>query len=195
MNAEIYSYDELDEILRGDGRGGFVGISAIDGLIAAVVAGPVRPQANEWLPLIFGGSLPEASPGTVGRRAIDTILQRHDEVLAALESQPNTYRPLFMNYAGQVITRDWCIGFMLGVGTFEREAWLPLLLPEGRQILHPILACTDHGRTLLPDVEADTIEQIREVAHEHIGDAVVRLYDYNYRKHGRRQRPSGRRSS
>jgi uncharacterized protein len=59
MNAEIYSYDELDQILRGDGRSDFVGISAIDGLIAAVVAGPVRPQANEWLPLIFGGSLPD----------------------------------------------------------------------------------------------------------------------------------------
>ena len=74
---------------------------------------------------------------------------------------------------------------MLGVGTFEREAWLPLLLPEGRQILHPILACTDHGRTLLPDVEADTIEQLRDAAHQHIGDAVVRLYAHNHRKHGR----------
>lgn len=195
MNAEIYSHGELDEILRGDGRSDFVGISAIDGLIAAVVAGPVRPQANEWLPLIFGGSLPDASPGTVGRRAIDTILQRHDEVLASLESRPNTYRPLFMNHVGQVITRDWCIGFMLGVGTFEREAWIPILLSEGRQILQPILACTDHGRTLLPDVDADTIEQIREVAHQHIGDAVVRLYGYNHRKRGRRQTLSGRRSS
>ena len=195
MNAEIYSYDELDHILRGDGRGDFVGISAIDGLIAAVVAGPVRPQANRWLPLIFGGSLPDASLGTVGRRAIDTILQRHDEVLAALESLPNTYRPLFMNHAGQVITRDWCVGFMLGVGTFEREAWLPILLSEGRQILQPILACTDHGRTLLPDVEAETIEQLREVAHQHIGDAVIRLYAHNHRNRGLRQRPSGRRSS
>jgi hypothetical protein len=84
---------------------------------------------------------------------------------------------------------------MLGVGTVEREAGIPILLSEARQILQSILACTDHGRTLLPDVEADTIEQIREVAHQHIGDAVVRLYDYNHRKRGRRQRPSRRRSS
>lgn len=193
MNAEIYSYDELDQILRGDGRKDFVGISAIDGLIAAVVAGPVQPQANEWLPLIFGGSLPEGSPDTVGRRAIDTILHRRNEVLTAIESRPNTYRPLFMNHAGQVITRDWCVGFMLGVGTFEREAWLPILLSGGRQILQPILACTDHGRTLLPDVEADTIEQLRDAAHQHIGDAVVRLYAHNHRKRGRRQRRSRRR--
>jgi yecA family protein len=192
MNAEIYSYDELDQILRGDGRSDFVGISAIDGLIAAVVAGPKRAQPSAWLPAIFGGSLSEASPGTVARRAIDTVLQRHDEVLAALESRPNTYRPLFMNHAGQVITRDWCVGFMLGVGTVEREAWIQVLLSEGRQILQSILACTDHGRTLLPDVEAETIEQLREVAHQHIGDAVVHLYGFNHRKRRRRQRPSGR---
>ena len=122
MNAETYSHDELDQILRGDGHDDFVGMSAIDGLIAAVVAGPVGPLPSEWLPQIFGGSLPEASPGTVGRRAIDTILQRHDEVVATLENQPNTYRPLFINHPGQVITSDWCVGFMLGVGTVEREA-------------------------------------------------------------------------
>jgi hypothetical protein len=92
-------------------------------------------------------------------------------------------------------TRDWCVGFMLGVGTVGREAWFPILLSEGRQILQPILACTELGRTMLPDVEANTIEQIRDVAHQHIGDAVVRLYGYSHRKRGRRQRPSGRRSS
>jgi hypothetical protein len=34
------SDDEADATLRGDERNGFVGMSAVDGLIAAVVAGP-----------------------------------------------------------------------------------------------------------------------------------------------------------
>jgi hypothetical protein len=36
MSQAIYTYDELDEILRGDGHGGYVGVSAIDGLVASV---------------------------------------------------------------------------------------------------------------------------------------------------------------
>jgi hypothetical protein len=41
MTASVYSHDELDAILRGDGRGDVIGMSAIDGLIAALAAGPV----------------------------------------------------------------------------------------------------------------------------------------------------------
>ena len=40
MTHELFSYDEADAILRRDGANDYVGISAIDGLIAAVVAGP-----------------------------------------------------------------------------------------------------------------------------------------------------------
>lgn len=42
MSQAIYTYDELDEILRGDGHGGYVGVSAIDGLVASVAAGPAH---------------------------------------------------------------------------------------------------------------------------------------------------------
>ena len=63
MTEWVYDYDELDEILRGDGSAGFVGVSAIDGLIAAAVAGPAALQPTEWLPLIFGGRMPVAPPG------------------------------------------------------------------------------------------------------------------------------------
>lgn len=54
-------YDELDEILRGDGRSGYVGLSAIDVLIAAVVAGPRVLPSTTWLPPIFGNEMPGSS--------------------------------------------------------------------------------------------------------------------------------------
>jgi predicted nucleic acid-binding protein len=38
--TDAFTYAELDEILRGTGRNGAIGISAIDGLIAALVAAP-----------------------------------------------------------------------------------------------------------------------------------------------------------
>ena len=88
MTEWVYSYDELDEILRGDGRAGFVGISAIDGLIAAVVAGPAALQPMEWLPLIFGGRMPAAPPGSPNQRVVNTIIKRHAEVTEILASHP-----------------------------------------------------------------------------------------------------------
>jgi hypothetical protein len=43
------AYAELDEILRGTGRSGAIGMSAIDGLIAALVAAPSFVHAEKWL--------------------------------------------------------------------------------------------------------------------------------------------------
>ena len=58
MTKPAYTYDELDEIFRGNGHNDIVGMSFIDGLIAALVAGPVFVDPREWLPLIFEGRLP-----------------------------------------------------------------------------------------------------------------------------------------
>ena len=38
--TDAFTYAELDEILRGTGHSGAIGMSAIDGLIAALVAAP-----------------------------------------------------------------------------------------------------------------------------------------------------------
>jgi hypothetical protein len=64
MKQPAYSYDELDEIFRGNGRSGNIGISAIDGMIAALVAGPAFVHPDEWLPIIFAGRVPAAIEGT-----------------------------------------------------------------------------------------------------------------------------------
>ena len=43
----LFSYEEVDLILRGEGDNDFVGMSAIDGLIAAVVAEIGRASCRE----------------------------------------------------------------------------------------------------------------------------------------------------
>ena len=53
--TDAFTYTELDEILRGSGHTGAIGMSAIDGLIAALVAAPSFVHPDEWIPLIFGG--------------------------------------------------------------------------------------------------------------------------------------------
>ena len=169
-----YTYDQLDELLRGDGRGGAIGMSAIDGLIAALVAGPVFVPPDEWLPLIFAGRLPAVVAGTPEHRAVTTILTRYNEVSSTLADHPEAYRPMFMNHAGQVIVRDWVIGFMLGIGR-RPGAWSSLLLTKQRKMLAPILAACDGGPDLLIDVPRAERDRLRASAHHHIADAVVAL--------------------
>ena len=57
----------LVRIFRGNGRSGNVGISAIDGMIAALVAGPAFVSPDEWLPIIFAGRMPAVIEGTPER--------------------------------------------------------------------------------------------------------------------------------
>ncbi|MBV9552397.1 MAG: UPF0149 family protein, partial [Alphaproteobacteria bacterium] len=56
--TDAFTYAELDEILRGSGHSGAIGMSAIDGLIAALVAAPSFVHPDEWVPLVFGGHQP-----------------------------------------------------------------------------------------------------------------------------------------
>jgi yecA family protein len=122
MTSALFTYDEVDEILRGDGVGGYVGINAIDGLVAAVAAGPAYVEPDEWLPEIFNGRVPVTVPGTPNHRLVQTIVHRHDEVADILARRPQTDLPMFMHDQGRVVIEDWTIGFMPGVGNSASES-------------------------------------------------------------------------
>jgi yecA family protein len=176
MKQPAYSYDELDEIFRGDGRSGNIGISAIDGMIAALVAGPAFVHPDEWLPVIFAGRVPAAIEGTPEHLAVNTIFNRYNEVSITLADNPQAYRPMFMNHEGCVIVSDWAAGFMLAVGK-STDAWTKILFTDMRKVLAPILVSHDLGTRLLPDVSKAERDKLRAVAHHHIADAVISLRD------------------
>jgi yecA family protein len=137
--TDVFAYAELDEILRGAGRTGAIGMSAIDGLIAALVAAPSFVHPEEWIPLIFGGRQPlhENSPEL---HAVKTIFNRYNEVSETLADGPPAYRPIFMvDDDGSIIARDWAVGFALGIGLRSKEWGECILLTEHRQALVPIL--------------------------------------------------------
>jgi hypothetical protein len=79
--TDAFTYAELDEILRGTGRTGAIGMSAIDGLIAALVAAPSFVHPDEWMSLIFGGRQPPLQENCPELCAVKTIFNRYNEVL------------------------------------------------------------------------------------------------------------------
>lgn len=174
MTKPAYSYDELDEIFRGNGDNDFVGMSLIDGLIAALVAGPVFVDPQDWLPLIFAGRLPAVDAGTPEHLAVNTIFNRHNEVSATLADYPSAYRPMFMHDAGRIIADHWAVGFMQGI-TLRVPQWTDVLLTDLRLTLAPIFVSHDMGAGFLPDIPKAEQLRRRETAHEHIAKAVVAL--------------------
>lgn len=176
-----FSYDELDEILRGDGDNDFIGLSSIDGMIAALVAGPAVVPPAKWLPLIFAGHSPSMIKGTPESRAVATIMARYAEVEHQLLHQPSSYRPILMHHLGQFVLRPWAIGFMMGASTLQ-NAWFPVLTKK-RMEMAPLLACCEIGSPMLPELSRKEIER---VAAKHPAEiAAIVITAMNFHKPGR----------
>jgi len=171
-----FSYDELDEYLRGGGHHDAVGMSAIDGLIAALVAAPAFVYPDEWLPLIFGGRRPRMREGSAELRAVQAIFQRYNEVSAILAERPHDYCPIFMIHADAIVVAPWAAGFILGIA-LRQEAWATsILLTPHRSLLVPILIHQELGAKLIPDMlPADDAQCHRPDAHHQIPSAVVAI--------------------
>lgn len=175
MTQPAYTYDELDQVLRGTGLSDEVGVSAIDGLIAALVAGPAFVDPQEWLPLIFAGRMPTAIEGSPGHMAVNTILNRYNDVSATLAERPGDYRPMFMNDRARVVVSQWAAGFIFGIGR-RMDVWTStIILTEHRRVLAPIFVSHDLAAGFLPDVSPKDQRRLRKHAHRHIADAVVTL--------------------
>lgn len=198
-STAAFTYDELDAILRGaGGHDGAIGMSAIDGLIAALVAAPTFVHPDEWVPLIFGGYKPLTGPGSPEERAVRTVFNRYNEVSTTLSERPQAYQPIFMiDRDGSVVARDWAVGFMLGVGLRPDEWADSVLLTGHRGLLTPILVYHDPGDGLLPDMPPAEKRRRRATAHHQIPQAVaaIRAVCNPHRAAEARPRPKKRQRS
>jgi len=176
-STSAFTYDELDGILRGaGGHDGAIGMSAIDGLIAALVAAPAFVHPDEWVPLIFGGRRVRMTEGSPEERAVRTIFNRYNEVSTTLAERPRAYRPIFMiDRDGSVVARDWAVGFMLGIGLRPQKWAGSILLTEHRGLLTPILVYHDPGEALLSEMPPAEKRRQRLTAYRQIPQAVAAI--------------------
>jgi uncharacterized protein len=158
------SLEELELWLASDrapAKGGW-NVSAVDGLIAGIVAGPVPIEPAEWTRLIFG-----ARPlGEDGDAALQAVLDRHAAVARILAALPAGYAPLLMRTdEGVVLAQDWAAGFLAAV-RLRLEAWRPLL--EAAETGGPLLPILVHVPA--PGIE-DHIAALPTRAKRHLAGA------------------------
>src|SRR3954468_3342861 len=175
------SLEQLDLWLASDrapAKGGW-NVSAVDGLVAGILAGPEPVEPEEWTRLIFG-----ARPlGEDADAALQALLDRHTAVAKILAAAPAGYAPLFMRTdEGVVLARDWAAGFLAAV-RLRLEAWRPLLeAAETSRLLLPILV-----HFPAPGIEGHIAElpasarQHLAGAYHHIPTAVAALHDLRHR--------------
>jgi yecA family protein len=176
--TDVFTYPELDEILRGVGHSDAIGMSEVDGLIAALVAGPSFVHPDEWIPLIFGGRQPPLHENSIELRAVKTIFNRYNEVSETLADRPAEYRPIFMADAdGSIVVRDWAIGFVLGIGLRSKEWGTHILLTKHLTLLIPILIYCEGELDLLPEMPVTESRRRQATEHQQIAQAVAAARD------------------
>lgn len=135
--AAAMSLEDLEHYLDAypDPRIGRIGVSFLDGFLAATIVGPHLVARTRWLNQIFGASLPNGGPGAA---AVAAVVARHDEIRDMLTRHPQNYAPIFMRTdTGEVIAGDWADGFF-GAIKLSAGAWQPLVGSPASMLLMPI---------------------------------------------------------
>ena len=141
--------EALDQFLMSDASPeDCMQLSDLDGFLTGIAIGPELIMPSEWLPAIWGGDEPVFEDEEQARTVLGAIMGRYNEILHALNTDPEAYEPLFWEGPdGEVIAADWAEGFVDAI-RLRPEAWRPLL--EDREaliLLIPILAlCGDERR-------------------------------------------------
>ena len=151
-------------------------LPALDGYVAAIVAGPVSMSPLDWIcPLLAIDADAFNHGDTPEFAAISAVALRHNEISQTLSTAPKQFAPMHRREAnGDVDARPWCQGFYAAM-RLRLPAWAPLLDASNvnHRLLRPILRhCRDHqGRPLLgppqnsPDTYADipaALEALRQ---------------------------------
>jgi uncharacterized protein len=110
--------DQLSDFLAGLKNPDALTLEGMDGLFSALIAGPQTVLPSEYLPVIWGGELPDenAFPSVEAANATLSLIVRHwSSIITELETD-GEHVPLAVEVeAGAVPGREWARGFMRGV--------------------------------------------------------------------------------
>ena len=89
--TELNDLEALDRFLSSESApDDSMALSDLDGFLTGIVCSPDTIMPSEWLPVALGGSL-DGVPET----QIQNIIERYNEVVAALNGEPPCLEPIF----------------------------------------------------------------------------------------------------
>jgi uncharacterized protein len=170
--------ERLAAFLSGLKNKNALSLEGLDGFFCALVAGPDLVAPSEYLPVVWGGELPDenAFESEEAASALIMLLMRHWNAIIAEFETDGVYQPLFDDPDERGVPgRRWAQGFMRGV-ELRRRSWAGIFNEEteGLTMVIPIVAGeADPG---FPK-EAMTAEKTQETA-VYMAAGASRAYRY-----------------
>jgi uncharacterized protein len=135
----IYRFNE-DADVEGKDEG-VLCVSELDGLLTAVVSGPVLVPPSKWLPQVWG----DFQPAWKDEREVEkvmSLMMRHMNCIAAfLMEQPEDFEPMFeesdVDGKTYTIVDEWCEGYIRGVALASEQGELDTLQQHINR--HPVI--------------------------------------------------------
>ena len=155
--------DRIDENADTEGKDeGILGLSDLDGLLAAVVSGPNLIPPSQWLPAVWGDFEPEWESEKETQKVMMLMIDIMNSTALTLMESPEDFEPLFLERVVDdktyTIVDEWCEGYMRGV-SLAQELWDSAGL-EMQILLRPI-----KGFTHLTNWQAHDLPTEAEVAN------------------------------
>jgi uncharacterized protein len=133
---------------------------------------------SEWLPLVFGGEVPEFANEAEAKAILGTIMGRYNEILRQVAD--DDLDPVFwVDRDGTLIAADWAEGFLQAI-MLRADAWERLFKSKrDGQLLIPILAlCGDENGESLLGIPPDEEDRIMGEAAEVVPACVTAIAAY-----------------
>ncbi len=119
--------DRIDEDSEFEGKDeGVLDVSELDGLMTAVVSGPVMIQPSQWIPRVWGDFPPPWYDEEELQSVMSLFMRHMNSIAGLLMEQPEDFEPMFQENTVDgrtyIIVDEWCEGYMRGVLMAE-EIW------------------------------------------------------------------------
>lgn len=105
---------------------GVLSISELDGLLTAVVSGPVPVPPSRWMPQVWGDFPPVWEDEREVEQVMSLLMSHMNSIAGLLMQQPDDFDPMFeqriVDDKTYTIVDEWCEGYMRGVA-LASGAW------------------------------------------------------------------------
>jgi len=133
----------IDEEAEFEGKDeGVLDVSELDGLMTAVVSGPVMIQPSQWIPQVWGDFSPAWYDEQEFQMVMSLFMRHMNSIAALLMERPGDFEPMFhervVGGKTYIVVDEWCEGYKRGVA-MAAEQWEQQTI-EMKILLAPIKA-------------------------------------------------------
>lgn len=133
--------DALEHYLDSHAAQNAMHMEVLDGFLCALITSPSPVHAEEYLPVIFGGKMPEFKSHEESDQIMGALAQHWEHIDSVLKRNDEYYPFLYADPDGKCSANEWTYGFILGMD-MRRDSWKEMV-EDGKQnqegLLTPVL--------------------------------------------------------